>query len=408
MQAGLARTLRPLALGLLGFYGGLVGYWWLFLRPDVAPLAVAWGTAAALMAGLAWIGRPGLRGQAAEGVLAAVVLVVTAASATLLVTTGAPELSLALYVIVLGFGLLAVSRWTLMLAVAGSLASWAWAFAVWGGEEWHARGIALAACSIIAFVVHGNRVRMQRGLEETRRLEVQAGLRAQQAELGRRDAERKSSFMRLAAHELATPVTTMVIDARNLESEPLQGNARAAATRLARNVARVERLVRDLIALAQHQAGHMTMATTAVPLQSVMEQAVREALARYPGRAVSMDEGEAGLAAHADAHRLDEALRRLVENALRFTAADGHTRVWASRQGERVLIRVEDDGPGLPEPQAARLRAAHESPLDLGPPAESGMGLTVVRLLVEAQGGTLRHEPRTPRGSTFTIDLPAA
>lgn len=408
MQAGLARSLRPLALGLGGFYVCLVGYWALLLRPAFPRLAVAWGAAAAVMAGVAWFGRPGLRGEVAEGVLAGVVLTVTAVSATLLVTTGVAELSLALYVIVLGFGFLAVSRWTLVLAVAGALASWAWAFSVWGGQQWHARGIALAACCMIAFVVHANRVRMHRGLEATRRLELQTELRAHQAELGRRDAERKASFMRLAAHELATPVTTMVIDARNLESEPLQGKARAAASRLSRNVARVERLVRDLIALAQHQAGHMAIANTAVPLQAVVQQSVREALARYPGRAVAMDEAEAGLAVHADAHRLGEALRRLVENALRFTSPQGHVRVWASRPGDRVLIHVEDDGPGLPEPQAARLRAVHESPLDLGPPAESGMGLTVVRLLVEAQGGILRHEPRTPTGSVFTIDLPAA
>ena len=96
----------------------------------------------------------------------------------------------------------------------------------------------------------------------------------------------------------------------------------------------------------------------------------------------------------------------LVQNAFKFTAAKSHVALRARAEGERVLIEVEDECGGLPAGATEALFAPFEQ--RGGDRTGVGLGLSISRRGVEANGGTLRVRDLPGRGCVFTIDLPRA
>jgi two-component system, OmpR family, sensor histidine kinase KdpD len=106
----------------------------------------------------------------------------------------------------------------------------------------------------------------------------------------------------------------------------------------------------------------------------------------------------------ADAAQLERALANVAENACRH-AGPGPVSVRVRSPGPRVLIRVSDSGPGIPQDELERIfEPFHRVPGDAG--AGSGLGLAITRGFVEANGGRVRADSRPGRSTTFTIDLP--
>jgi signal transduction histidine kinase len=109
----------------------------------------------------------------------------------------------------------------------------------------------------------------------------------------------------------------------------------------------------------------------------------------------------------ADRDRLRQALANLVDNAIKYTPRGGHVDVTANREADAVVIRVADTGRGIPEQDLPRifdrLYRGDESRTTRG----LGLGLSLVRAYVEAQGGTITVESKPGSGSTFSIRLAA-
>jgi signal transduction histidine kinase len=110
----------------------------------------------------------------------------------------------------------------------------------------------------------------------------------------------------------------------------------------------------------------------------------------------------------ADADRLMQVVRNLVENGLKY--GGDHVKVSARRTGERVQVRVEDDGVGIPTNMA---EAIFDDFVQVGAPAERassgfGLGLPISRRLVEAMAGAIRFESSPLGGACFVVDLPGA
>jgi signal transduction histidine kinase len=110
---------------------------------------------------------------------------------------------------------------------------------------------------------------------------------------------------------------------------------------------------------------------------------------------------------NADRDRLRQAIANLVDNAIKYTPRGGRVEVHAGRAGDAVEIRVSDTGPGIPEHDLPRifdrLYRGDQSRTTRG----LGLGLSLVRAYVEAQGGTVTVQSRPGAGSTFTIRLSA-
>jgi signal transduction histidine kinase len=112
------------------------------------------------------------------------------------------------------------------------------------------------------------------------------------------------------------------------------------------------------------------------------------------------------LTANADRDRLRQAVANLVDNAIKYTPRGGRVDVSASRDDRAVMISVADTGPGISEPDLPRifdrLYRGDQSRTTRG----LGLGLSLVRAYVEAQGGTVSVESKRGSGTTFTIRLP--
>jgi anti-sigma regulatory factor (Ser/Thr protein kinase) len=109
-----------------------------------------------------------------------------------------------------------------------------------------------------------------------------------------------------------------------------------------------------------------------------------------------------------DAEALELVLLNLIGNALAYTPAGGHVRVELAGRGERVELRVIDDGPGIAvEEQAAIFDRLHHAPANEHGGRGTGIGLSLVREAVRGLGGELSLQSQPGQGSCFTVSLPA-
>ncbi len=206
----------------------------------------------------------------------------------------------------------------------------------------------------------------------------------------------REAFLAEVAHDLRTPLTAMrsLLGSLTRETDPEQ--ARDRLVRAEREAERLTRLVNDLLDLASHESGHLSVTLTRVDLREVVALAAvsGEAAAEARGIRFEADVPDDPLWVRADLDRGAQILVNLVDNAVRYTPPGGRVRVRVVREGGQGALWVEDTGPGF-EPGAAdwawsaftRGKAAREN--DGG----TGLGLAVGRALAQVMGGDLRILP---------------
>ncbi len=106
-----------------------------------------------------------------------------------------------------------------------------------------------------------------------------------------------------------------------------------------------------------------------------------------------------------DPHEIRRAIANLLANAIDATPAGGHVTVRGYRGADTIKIAVDDDGYGVPETSRDELFQRFGR---ARPGAGTGLGLYIVRRIAEKHGGGVAYAPREPRGSTFTMSLPAS
>jgi len=235
------------------------------------------------------------------------------------------------------------------------------------------------------------------------------------AELRRLD-ELKSEFLAMVSHELRTPLTSIVGYSRLLLRQahgsltPKQVEHQEA---IFRGAQRLSDLINDLLDVSRLEAGRIELAPRLVNLSQVVEQvgsivAVAAQARRIHVRSVLPDDLPP---VQADASRLQQILVNLVGNAVKFSPAGGEVRLLAGRHRDQVWVAVEDDGVGIAKDELARIWDPFyqvEAPLRRRH-GGSGLGLGIVRRLVELHGGVARAESEGEgRGSRFSFTLPIA
>ena len=257
----------------------------------------------------------------------------------------------------------------------------------------------------------------QRRVEESFRRQAEDRLRLLENErMARADAERanrlKDEFLATLSHELRTPLNAVIgwahMLARHELAEPLRDQALAA---IRRNAQAQSRLVDDVLDLSRIITGGLALIAEPVDLSEIVRTTVESftpaVLAKQ--QAVQLD-----LAPHAwvtgDAHRLRQVAWNLLSNAIKFTPDCGTIAVRVARTDSRVEIEVRDNGEGIaPDflPYAFdRFRQGDSSSTRRH--GGLGLGLSLVRHLVEAHGGTVIATSDGPgHGTTMTVRLPA-
>jgi PAS domain S-box-containing protein len=246
-------------------------------------------------------------------------------------------------------------------------------------------------------------------MDVTDRRRLAEELEARAGELTRAD-RRKDEFLAMLAHELRNPLAPLTTALELLGAgKPGAEPHLAIAERQARQLAR---LVDDLLDVSRITQGRVTLRAEPVTMAHVVERAletVSPALQAH-GHVVDVRLPGDPLVVLADPGRLAQVLSNLLDNAAKYTPPGGSIRLVAEEAGDTVVIRVCDTGAGLPPDlapnvfdlfvQGDRTLARTQGGL--------GIGLTIVRRLVELHGG--RVEARSPgvgRGSEFLVYLPA-
>lgn len=224
----------------------------------------------------------------------------------------------------------------------------------------------------------------------------------------------KDEFLSATSQELRTPATSILGSLGLLDrlSDDLPENARRLV-RIARdNSKRLAGLVNDVLDLSRLAEGAITL--DLVSLDAVGH--LREAIEANSGFAsahdvrLECDTPAPGLFVMADANRLQQVHSNLLSNAIKFSPPQAVVTLSARREGERVVIAVQDNGCGIPEEFQARIfnrfEQARES--DATVKGGSGLGLAIARELVSLMRGEIGFFSKPGEGARFWVSLPAS
>ncbi|MEA2461538.1 MAG: hypothetical protein QOH90_1715, partial [Actinomycetota bacterium] len=214
----------------------------------------------------------------------------------------------------------------------------------------------------------------------------------------------REQFIANAAHELRTPMTTLVgfveMLSRKRSTMP-ETQLQVVIDAMARSGDRLAVLINNLLDLSKLQQGELEFDLAPVAVGEVLET-VKDSTPPPEGKSVEVSvQGEP--VALADRHRLDQVVSNLLTNAYRY---GGPTiRMEACETNGSVVVTVADDGEGI----EAGLLTNLFDPFTRGAASSevggSGLGLAIVKMLVDASGGEIWHEPESPHGTRFNVRL---
>jgi PAS domain S-box-containing protein len=227
----------------------------------------------------------------------------------------------------------------------------------------------------------------------------------------RRRTERlQDEFLATISHELRTPLTSIqgYVDLLAEDDDLSPAARRHALTVVERNAARLLRLVEDVQFIAQARAESLSMRSTNVQLDRLVLECTERLAPRAAGLGLELNVDAEPLNLTGDCARLVQAIDHLLANALNYTPRGGRVDVRLARDGDDALIEVADTGAGLSEQDAAQLfdrffRAS--SAVERAVPGV-GLGLSIVKAIVELHGGRIDVDTRAGDGTTFSVRLP--
>jgi PAS domain S-box-containing protein len=229
----------------------------------------------------------------------------------------------------------------------------------------------------------------------------------------RKEAERmKSDFVSFVSHQLRTPIAGMnwMLElAAEAEHLPAQARDYIAAAR--ESAARLSTLVNDLLDVGRLESGRTTMARAAVRLDELTRSVLREMQTVIDEKRHALTFEIAGAApALGDEQMLRQVIANLLSNAVKYTPDGGHIAVRLTARKDLVEWSVTDDGMGVPRAAQARLfEKFYRADNAISKEAEgTGLGLHLVRLVVEQAGGQIWCDSEEGQGATFTFTLPMA
>jgi PAS domain S-box-containing protein len=225
----------------------------------------------------------------------------------------------------------------------------------------------------------------------------------------------KSHFVSMVAHEIRSPMNTVLAQIHVLR-EGLAGEIsvkqREILERCSQKVNALAEMATELLDLSKIESGLDHAERERLDLSALLRQQVafHQEQAAQKRVVLAADEVEADLAVVANPHHLREVFANLLSNAIKYTPAGGRVTLTACRRRGRALVRVSDTGFGIPVEEQARVfqrfyRVKNEQTRSI---IGTGLGLALVKSIVDAHQGVVGLESEVGRGSTFTVDLPAA
>jgi signal transduction histidine kinase len=223
----------------------------------------------------------------------------------------------------------------------------------------------------------------------------------------------KTEFIANVSYELRTPLNTIIGFTEMLTGQyfgPLNDRQAEYSKGILESSHRLLSLINDILDLATIEAGYMTLERDWVDVHPMLSNALT--LVREPARkkniALELDCPADIGAIHADERRLKQALFNVLSNSVKFTAANGSITISARRHDDRVVLTFTDTGIGIPEDDRSRVFMKFER--GSSPEARrqgAGLGLPLVKSLIELHGGSVDLESEPGVGTKVTCILPA-
>jgi len=223
----------------------------------------------------------------------------------------------------------------------------------------------------------------------------------------------RDEFLSIASHELKTPVTSLVAYSQMLERRAQRGGTlperdRRAVHVLADQATRLSRLIDSLLDISRIQTGHFTLNRAPVDLGALCTRVVtevQETVERHTVECVILEEP---VTVEGDDLRLEQMLQNLVQNAIKYSPNGGAIRVTIRQDDGHAVLAVSDQGIGIPQEEYSHLfqrfyRAGNSANSVI---SGMGLGLYVVKEIVERHAGMIEVVSTEGQGSTFTVRLP--
>ncbi|GAV34733.1 sensor protein KdpD [Roseomonas sp. TAS13] len=222
----------------------------------------------------------------------------------------------------------------------------------------------------------------------------------------------RTTLLTSLGHDLRTPLTGI---RGSLETLRTMGDALSSAARAdlilaaEEETARLGRFLSNILDMVRLESGQVSLRSEAVDLASALESAIARA-EHATGRRVERRIGTRLPDPSLDPVLFDQILGNLLDNAMKFSGPEGRVAVVAQRLGANASVSIEDDGPGIPREDLARIfdpfyRASRTDRIAAG----SGLGLAIARGLAQAMGGEILAESpiQEGRGTRVTVRFPA-
>jgi len=219
----------------------------------------------------------------------------------------------------------------------------------------------------------------------------------------------KSDFISIASHELRTPLSLILLYAAMLR-EDLGEGAKAKLDPVLRAATRLKGIMETMFNLRYLETGQMDLAPSRFDLRAEVQEACKdyETLAGTAGLALSSSLPDEEMPIYADREKVRVVLDNLISNAVKFTSAGGHVRVALCRRGKDLEMSVADTGIGIPGEDLERIFERFYQVEDhlIRRQGGMGLGLSIVKGLVDLHGGRVWAESVLGRGSRFVVVLP--
>ncbi len=227
-----------------------------------------------------------------------------------------------------------------------------------------------------------------------------------------RQRKDRQAFIAGVVHDLRTPLSVlrMSTDLATTSATPLPPErlGKLMGT-VARQVTRLERMAGDLLESVTIEAGKVTLRTEALDAREIATEVVSLYATISAKHTVELELPEKEIAMSCDRIRIEQILSNLVSNAIKYSPAGGKVALRVEARGGDVVFVVHDEGVGMSEADAAMVfEPFRRSTVLRDEVPGSGLGLFIVRRLVEAHGGCITLQTAPGEGSTFQVRIPAA
>jgi two-component system, NtrC family, sensor histidine kinase KinB len=227
-----------------------------------------------------------------------------------------------------------------------------------------------------------------------------------------RDQERRrENLVATLSHELGTPLTSMrmAVEMLKQRADKLDPEVRQFIDIAHDDVQRLADVSQRFLDLARSRAMTIAVERRPVDLSKVIARVAKLFTIQAGERGIALEtSGESAGTIAGDETKLTWALSNLIANAIRYTPHGGRVRVATESKDGTVLVSVADTGPGIPAEQQERIFDRFAQGTGGGKACAAGLGLAIVRDVVQAHGGRIHLDSAVGKGTRFTLELPRA